>query len=606
MSLFGFAKSGCKAAFFLGFALFHAWASAWIETTPEKTLALSQQPVWQSLLHMSGQQSDLNDPQFLLSAPEFSAAKELRATLQLLQTAPLEAACRFPARVTWLSAALGSQPPSMAHCSDLQEFFARAPADRLDLMFASESLSQPATMMGHSFLRLTGQRANGEEVEHGVTFFTEAGGYNLPKLLVESMVLGKPGFFALSPFKEERDRYLLSEQRALWSYTLKLDQDQKRLIQMHLQELKQVQLTYFFQSYNCATLLQHVLGVSGQLPPHQHWWSTPKDVVQAAAQAGMIESVSVEQPDGWVFRTLSTQVPQERLQTVMSHVRHGTELNLPFNTQEPNDLLLLMAGVAYGHWLLQESGKSEAPEGVRMRIQALAEEQSRFEDYSVNHAAALNPANHPGDSQIGVRVRQRNGQSTWILDLLPASHQLHNDNRGYTQETELQLFGLSVAMSESGRVRLDEMVLYSMQSLAPHHPVLGSLSSKATIRWGDNPSQIPGKSKGWRASMALGRTWRVHDDMDVFVMAGAGLGRFEGRTWLPVTAELGMVIREVGNMKTVFSHEQRKDLLNNPSIRHSTRITQSWHVTSSINGYARIMRSNLSKTEYEIGLSRLF
>lgn len=161
-------------------------------------------------------------------------------------------------------------------------------------------------------------------------------------------------------------------------------------------------------------------------------------------------------------------------------------------------------------------------------------------------------------------------------------------------------------MSESGRVRLDEMVLYSMQSLTPHHPDLGSLSSKATIRWGDNPSQIPGKSKGWRASMALGRTWRVHEDMDVFVMAGTGLGRFEGQTWLPMTAELGMVIREVGNMKTVFSHEQRKDLLNNPSIRHSTRITQSWHVTSSINGYAKIMRSNLSKIEYEIDLSRLF
>lgn len=201
----------------------------------------------------------------------------------------------------------------MAHCSDLQEFFARAPADRLDLMFASEGLSQPATMIGHSFLRLTGQRANGEEVEHGVTFFTEAGGYNLPKLLVERMVLGKPGFFALSPFKEEWGRYLLSEQRALWSYTLKLDQDQIRLIQMHLQELKQVQLTYFFQSYNCATLLQHVLGLSGQLPPHQNWWSTPKDVVQAAAEAGLIESVSVEQPDQVLLMGIGCCNSQEKL-----------------------------------------------------------------------------------------------------------------------------------------------------------------------------------------------------------------------------------------------------------------------------------------------------
>lgn len=601
-----FSKSGFKAAFFLVLALVAPGGIAWANPANEKTLELSEHPVWQSLLHMNGQSSDLSAPQFLLSAPQFSAHRELLATRALLQSRPAEASCRFPARVSWLSNQLGLPEPSLAHCTDLQEFLMRAPTDRVDLVFASESLSQPATMMGHSFLRLAGQRTNGESVEHAVAFFTEAGGYNLPKLLVESMVIGKPGFFALSPFQEERERYLLSEQRALWSYTLKFDQDQRRLVQLHLQELKQVPLTYFFQSYNCATLLHHVLGVSGQLPPQTNWWTTPKDVVQAAAAAGLIQSVSVEQPDGWVFRTLSAQVSQERLQAVVSHVREGTALGLSFDPKEPEDVLLLMAGVAYGHWLLQQSGNIEAPEAVRMRIQALVLEQSRFDDFSVGHAAALNPANHPGDSQIGVRVRHRNGQRTWLLDLLPASHQLHNDNRGYTQETELQLFGLSAAMSESGHVRLDEMVLYSMQSLAPHHPILGSLSSKATIRWGDNPSQTPGKSKGWRASMALGRTWRVHEDMDVFVMAGAGLGRFEGQTWLPTTAELGVVIREVANMKTVFSHEQRKDWLNQPSIRHSTRITQSWHVTRSMNGYARIIRSNLSKTEYEIGLTKLF
>lgn len=606
MTVLALGKSGLRAAFFLVVVVFHAHAMAWGAPSQDQTRLLSQHPVWQALLHMNGTKSDLDDPRFVLSKPHFSALNELQATVDLLKSSPQEAACRFPARLTWLSAMVGQPMPAIDHCTDLQEFLARAPTDRLDLIFASESLGQPASMMGHSFLRLSGQRANGENVEHAVAFFTEAGGYNLPKLLVESMVLGKQGFFALSPFEEERQRYLLGEQRALWSYTLKLDPAQRRLIQLHLQELKQVELTYFFQSYNCATLLQHILGISGQLPPQRQWWTTPKDVVHAAGAANLIDYVSVEQPDGWIFKTLSNQVPQERLQSVMNHVRHGTTLHEPFDDQNPDDLLLIMAGVSYGKWLLQQAGTVDESDSIKTRIQSLATEESRFEHFSVNHAAALNPINHAGDSQISVRMRHRNGEQALIFDVLPASHFLHNDNRGYAQETELQLFGLSASLDKKGHWDLDEMVLYSMQSLAPYHGVLGGLSSKATIRWGDNPSQVLGSSKGWRASMALGRTWRVHHDVDVFVLAGSGLGRFDGKTWLPITAELGVVVREVGNLKTVISHEQRKEILNNPSIRQHTRITQSWHITPQFNAFARVNRSNVGRSEYEIGLSRLF
>lgn len=49
-------------------------------------------------------------------------------------------------------------------CSDVREFRAKAPAEQISLVFASEDLARPASMMGHAFLELAGRARSGNEL----------------------------------------------------------------------------------------------------------------------------------------------------------------------------------------------------------------------------------------------------------------------------------------------------------------------------------------------------------------------------------------------------------------------------------------------------------
>ena len=71
-------------------------------------------------------------------------------------------------------------------------------------------------------LRMDGTNDNGLKVSHGITFFTELEGFNIPVILYESLVSGKKGFFQIAPYSNFVSHYLNAEQRNVWEYKLLL------------------------------------------------------------------------------------------------------------------------------------------------------------------------------------------------------------------------------------------------------------------------------------------------------------------------------------------------------------------------------------------------
>ena len=268
-------KSGSAAFFALLIGLSNSQAQGLDRSSFAQKINASQlakHPTWEALLHLDANQPQIKDPSFLLSDSTFSANAELLATLNFLYGAKTDAVCRFPARYLWLKDQLNLPALPLEKCADWVELSTRAPLDTLSLAFVSESVSLPASMMGHSFIKLAGHKFNGEYVEHAISFYTPAETYNLPKLYWESMVSGKDGVFALAPYQEVIKKYLDEEKRNVWTYDLDTSVNDRLLIQAHLLELKQTTLLYWFHSYNCATLLRNLIGITGRLSPNTQWW----------------------------------------------------------------------------------------------------------------------------------------------------------------------------------------------------------------------------------------------------------------------------------------------------------------------------------------------
>ncbi len=610
VSFFKTRKSGLKAAFLLlltsllcGNLLFaQEPALNWRGRAIEK---ISQSPIWRALLHSDGLSSAISDPEFVLSGRKFSPQNELIDTLNFLYDGNANHVCRFPARYVWLKTQLDLPGLSLSSCSDLNEFLEKAPSQQISLIFASESLAQPASMMGHSFLKLSGKTSDGREVSHAITFFTEAEGYNLPKLFIESTVLGKPGFFALSPFDEELNRYLKKEQRKVWFYGLDLDGATRQLIQYHLQELKQTKLVYLFQSYNCATLLRYVLALSGKLNPPGKFWVSPKNVVQDAMAAGLVDKMSVDSPNAWLVRVISEKMPSQTRDEITQAVLQGNVAELKFDPNKDSDYLRYSLAQAYTDYRLTE----QANNSFLVKTASTLAELRLYPEKQLQIAAALNPANSPPDSQMSISTVGTDKHQQYRFSFLPASHWLIDNNDTYTQETELQLMGLTAYVDQNQRLGVERLTLYKMQSYTPFSALTGGLSSKLLIQWGTNPYQAPDASKAWTLSGAVGRTYRLSDDIDVFGLIGFGLGMTASVNNLPLTSEVGAIIREIASMKTVVSYERRYDVLQQSIVRDQLQLEQVHYLTLNVTLFGRLRKSltePIRFTEWEVGLKRLF
>ena len=610
-------QSGLRAAFFglcTWIAGLAAGQPAAAQTTPAlvaqaQALNLAQAPTWLALLHMQDASPQVTDPRFLLSLPAFSPQAELEATLQALNGPQArEAACRFPARDAWLRAQLQLPEADTRHCTAWQTFVQRAPMARVSLVFAAEVLSQPSSMMGHLFLRTDGINSDGQPAAHAVSFFTDAGSWNLPKLFYDTMVVGSPGHFALSPFRDTRDQYVLTEQRTLWQYSLNLDASERMRLQAHMEELRQVELTYFFQSHNCATLVEHLLRVARPgLPEGPGSWTSPREVLRRAQQGGLIADVSVETPARWRIRALSESLTRAQVQAVDAAVQARDLSALrAADTGEPTvDYLRWQLAQADHTW---RSGPS-ADTAARAFRQTLVSEATRFGDLELDATTSQQPTQTPPERQWGVAWQQRGHDSGLLLRAMPASHRLEDDNRARGFDSGLTLFEPVLWLRpDRAQARLERFTLYSVRSHLPRDAITGGLSGTFRIAWAPQASATEPTRPAWQAEGSLGATWRVHDDIDAYGLVGGGAGWRRGG-FAYAQPELGVVVREVGDLKTWLRAQWLSRPLGAPQSSLSWTWTQSWTPTPAWSIQAewqQVQQGERTVRQWQLGLNHLY
>lgn len=571
---------GFRAAFFLRLALGQAWLGGALAATPDSPEPPHTHPIWHALLHLQDGRPQVQDPGFILSLSDFSPEREMQATLEALQGPDSQVAhCRFPARALWLHEQGLLPAPDTRHCAEWQEFQHRAPAEHFALAFASEILSQPSSMMGHLFLKVEGSSPQGHRLDHAISFYTDATTWNLPWLFYESMVAGKAGYFTLSPFHEEIQKYAVAEQRSLWTHRLALDEPQRQRLQAHIHELRQTRITYFFQAYNCATLVRHMLAVARpEMLKGPALWTTPKDVLRQAQRIGLIREVSVQTPARWQVRSLAASLPASRVRQVAeAAAQHTASQTLPTPDMDEQtgflSLLLAQALLRQQSAPLTPSG-SDAEQALRRteldRLQAL--QRLRYPELALNADTRRDPALSPPERQAGLGWLRRGGRDHLQLRFLPVSHTLSDDNRQHFSENELRLFDSSwLVDARTGRLSLDRLTVYSVQSLLPWERLTGGVSGRFKLGIEPQASLSRPDKKALLLEGAIGRTWRLVDDLDAYVLVGGGWG-WRQSGYLYGQPEVGVVIREIWNMKTQLSRQ----IVTHPQGEHRPAHVWSW------------------------------
>lgn len=533
---------------------------------PAHLLALSQDPVWKSLLHLQRDDPQIIDPDFLLSWPRFSPEAEMLATLNLLEKQGQAAACRFPARTLWLQIhGLVMQAVDTNACPEIQEFQSKAPFDSLELVFADETVTQPASILGHSFLNLKGARS-GKAIEHAVSFYTHAETINLPKLLWETLVTGKDGVFALTPWAIEEKKYLEDEQRNLWRYEVKTTPFQRMLIRNHLFELRHTRLTYYFHHFNCATVLHNILGLTGNMPFSQRQWTTPKDVVKDLHDAGLVVDTHVQLADAWLTQQVVSRSPNARPMRALLLSKQSAKKVTGINSWDPTEKI---AWHAYNRWL-HKRGQIDAST-FEINTDTLIDSASSSEDSNLTLEPSLNPRFSEGETSLKTQWQHYGKRDQLLLKWTPVSHSLMQSHAQASAETELELLSPTISVDQD-QARLHSLDIFSMKSLIPWDPLLQSKSTQTLIAYGrltGHPAEIP----RLHATFQLGFTHRAHD-VDWFALIGPGLKTAEGhKDDAFIRSDLGSLWRHGNKSKTRLTWTSWSNLM---TRTHKVELEQAW------------------------------
>ena len=579
---------------------------------------LASSPAWLALLHTDGENSHIEDPRFLLSLPRFSAEEELRRTIDLLLSrAPPDAAtraaiCRFPARYHWLAIQLGVTDAIdvVAECPDIKEFFERSPAQQVSLVYASENLASASSLMGHVLLKLSGVDPGGTLREHAISYFTDIRGFNVPKILFDSLVTGKPGYYTLSPYREKTDFYLGRERRNVWEYRLKLNPQQRHLLLLHLVELRSVQLRYFFDSHNCATLTADLIGlVEPAVRKPQPFWTSPLDVVKEVRQAGIVENVSVVASSNWQIRMLEESLPPESVRAVRGAVMRDASYQPAQEMTVSTAYLGLQLANAYADQR-QEQGHLSAETHRQIVLAQDAVLADRYRDLQIDLSQYKSPERGPQDSQVRAGLVWQDGRTALQLGILPAAHRLEDDNRQQFGESELRLADLSLRVEpDDGNLELDDFQLYSMTSLIPFNAVSGGLSGR--FRLGVERQRDSSLRSKLVANVAGGIGVAASPNRSVLLygLAGAGVAAGEAVGYGYLEPELGMILRPMAPTKTLFNVKLAYNQLGQSDTLMVATFRQALFVKSDylvLAGVDRQIGAHAAETVWQLSLRRYF
>lgn len=477
---------------------------------------LSTDPIWQLLVHEWRGQPQIKDSKFLLSADDYSAANELKATLALYRLTPQAAYCRFPARIAWLAEQqqLAITELPVQPCEKLARFQADVPFERLDLVFATEVLSSSTSMMGHVFFKASGDNADGIPQSHTLAYFTKIESLNPLGLLYDNTIGGMQGYMVVRPFNVDLSFYRDKEQRTVWQYKLPATKERLQLLQWHLYEIKDAQIDYYFQAYNCATLTLEVLAIlKPEILQQRDWIVTPADVIKVAKHYQLVESVDVVVSKVQQFQLLRRELTGSERTSVEQLANQGS---LEIDAAE-----LYQNAAAEQYLRLLTNARIDEHKMDRTTQMALLQHWSADPSTAPDYTERPNPTETAGDSLWSATVRSSSGVQATELRWLANGHLLQGNNQHYQAESELMMGNIAVQYRQQ-QWQLSEFTLYSVTNLQATTDLLSRWAGRFYL--GYHPVWT---TEGWQSrselSAAAGKSFLWTPDLTWYWLAEVGV-----------------------------------------------------------------------------------
>jgi hypothetical protein len=434
---------------------------------------LSESRYWHLLMHTSKDESEIDDPAFFLSPTgKTDLSSELDATIKQVNEdenrSDDSVFCRFPARRAWLEKELNTSFGE-GECREYEILVAKMDPQKVTLVFPSAHINSPASMFGHTFLRIDSSMES-KLMSYAINYAAHTEDTNGLLFAYKGLFGGYYGYYSMLPYYEKLKEYRDSESRDVWEYDLNLTHDEVMAMVRHIWELQHINSWYYFFDENCSyhmLWLTEIARPSVRLREHFFYYVIPPETVRAFEDEELVTEKHYRPSKRTKLLSYERHLSSQGLRAVkeLTEGKINPTAFKEFDLSEQERRFVLEAAAELVEYDFIEGKISK--EVYALRYHALLSQRAALgEGENLPMGIKANPDTAHHSARVVVEQGWFEHRSPLLIGWRPAFHDLGEDDTGHLSGAQIEFLDTLIGI-EHDNVKMEKLTLLSLASITP-------------------------------------------------------------------------------------------------------------------------------------------
>lgn len=471
---------------------------------------LSHDSVWIKLLHY--RQKNFGGYEGLVENSDFYVSDDGRNNPQSELKAEVEnfqkddgRKCEFPARFEFLKQH-NLVTGNLDNCSEYQNFINDVKPDGITVLFTNAYMNNPASLFGHTLIRIDTKRKGTQMLAHGSNFGANSGTEFGFVFALKGLFGGYQGVYSISPYWEIINTYNNIENRDIWEYKLNLTDEEKHTFVNHLYEMKNAKIRYYFLSKNCSYMvLELIEAVRPQIDltsQYQNMWVIPLDTLKTIKKEPDLTGNINYRPARLtkIKHSISKMTAKQYAAFLNGIKNYDYEMN-ELSEQEQAEVL----ETAYQYFQYSYIEKDMELAEYRKNSFAVLRKRSKMPKTAINeNFAGENPELSHDSMRVSAGFGSHNDKSYEQIEIRPAYTSLTDSSFGLVKGAEVSVFkSVWRYYNQKHRTVLHSFQPLNILSLVPADRVFSPISYSTNVELKREFNAVNQK-EGYVADLELG------------------------------------------------------------------------------------------------------
>ena len=427
---------------------------------------LYENPYWSKLLHYRNGISEIDSVNFFVSKNGKTDLKEeLIETIQSLENGKNNLLCRFPLRVKWLKENIPNLEKNIIlyPCEELEKYVSLLDAKYVTMVFPTAHINSPASMYGHTFLRLSSDR-NTPLISNAINFAANTNDTNGLIFAYKGLFGEYEGRYSILPYYEKIKEYNNLEQRDIWEYEIDLTQEEIDKLVLHSFELKDSYADYFFFKENCSYSILWLFEVARpnlNLVENFDFKTVPLDSIKILEKNNLIKEDSNFRYSNMRKMKHILNEKIENDEYLKAFVEDKEELNDSLTTQDK--ISYLDFKIAYLQYQ-RSNNELDKKEYLKKYLNLLKQRSEFKEESTYEIKKPIDPLLSHDSAKVALFY---DSNDSFEFSAKPVYNDKYDVSDGYLSGAYIDFFEINLKKDKEQNLRLDRFTLLKIKSLAP-------------------------------------------------------------------------------------------------------------------------------------------